>query len=207
MQGKRRHVIGLCAGLLMSAVTAAAFAQDAASAPAAAPAAAAPAGPRVSLQTSMGEIVLELDDKAAPKTVENFLAYVKAGHYKGTIFHRVIDGFMIQGGGFDKAMKQKPTRPPVRNEAENGLKNVRYSVAMARTADPHSATSQFFINVNDNAFLDYPGRDGWGYCVFGKVVKGMDVVDKIRAVEVGDNGMHKNVPKTPVAIESATLLK
>ncbi|WP_426076161.1 peptidylprolyl isomerase [Janthinobacterium sp. PSPC3-1] len=163
--------------------------------------------PHVALKTSMGEIVLELDQQKAPKSVANFLQYVKSGYYKGTVFHRVIDGFMIQGGGFDKNMKQKATKPAIQNEAQNGLQNVTYSIAMARTGDPHSATSQFFINVGNNGALDYPGRDGYGYTVFGKVIKGMDVVDKIKAVPVADKGPHQNVPVTPVVIESATLLK
>lgn len=174
---------------------------------AAAPATAVDPTPHVALKTSMGEIVLELDQEKAPKSVANFLQYVNSGYYKGTVFHRVIDGFMIQGGGFDKNMKQKPTKAPIKNEAQNGLHNVTYSIAMARTGDPHSATSQFFINVGDNGALDYPGRDGFGYTVFGKVVSGMDVVDKIKAVPVADKGPHQNVPVTPVVIESATLLK
>ncbi|HEU4818321.1 peptidylprolyl isomerase [Janthinobacterium sp.] len=174
---------------------------------AAAPATALDPTPHVALKTSMGEIVLELDQEKAPKSVANFLQYVKSGYYKGTVFHRVIDGFMIQGGGFDKNMKQKATKAPIRNEAQNGLQNVTYSIAMARTGDPHSATAQFFINVGDNGALDYPGRDGFGYTVFGKVIKGMDVVDKIKAVPVADKGPHQNVPVTPVVIESATLLK
>ena len=163
--------------------------------------------PHVALKTNMGEIVLELNQEKAPKSVANFLQYVKSGYYKGTIFHRVIDGFMIQGGGFDKNMKQKATRAPIQNEAQNGLQNVTYSIAMARTGDPHSATSQFFINVGNNGALDYPGRDGFGYTVFGKVVSGMEVVDKIKAVPVADKGPHQNVPVTPIVIESATLLK
>jgi peptidyl-prolyl cis-trans isomerase A (cyclophilin A) len=174
---------------------------------AAAPATALDPTPHVALKTSMGEIVLELDQEKAPKSVANFLQYVNSGYYKGTVFHRVIDGFMIQGGGFDKNMKQKATKAPVKNEAKNGLQNVTYSIAMARTGDPHSATAQFFINVGDNGALDYPGRDGFGYTVFGKVVSGMDVVDKIKAVPVADKGPHQNVPVTPVVIESATLLK
>jgi peptidyl-prolyl cis-trans isomerase A (cyclophilin A) len=165
------------------------------------------AAPQVSLQTSMGVIVLELDQEKAPLTVANFLQYVNSGHYKGTIFHRVIDGFMIQGGGFDKNMAQKSVNKPIKNEAQNGLRNSNYSIAMARTGDPHSATAQFFINVGDNAALDYPGRDGFGYTVFGRVIKGMDVVDKIKAVPVGDKGPHQNVPLTSVVIESAALLK
>lgn len=163
--------------------------------------------PHVALKTSMGEIVLELDPEKAPQSVANFLQYVNSGYYKGTVFHRVIDGFMIQGGGFDKNMKQKATKAPIKNEAQNGLQNVTYSIAMARTGDPHSATSQFFINVNNNGALDYPGRDGFGYTVFGKVVSGMDVVDKIKVVPVTDKGPHQNVPVTPVVIESVTLLK
>jgi peptidyl-prolyl cis-trans isomerase A (cyclophilin A)/peptidyl-prolyl cis-trans isomerase B (cyclophilin B) len=151
----------------------------------------------------MGDMVLELNADKAPKSVENFLQYVRSGHYNGTIFHRVIDGFMIQGGGFDKTMNQKPTRPAIENEAKNGLKNEPYTVAMARTANPNSATAQFFINVNGNKFLDYPGQDGAGYAVFGKVIKGMDVVDKIRAVQTGRNDM----PEKPVVIESASLAK
>lgn len=174
---------------------------------AAAPATALAPTPHVALKTSMGEIVLELNQEKAPQSVANFLQYVKSGYYKGTVFHRVIDGFMIQGGGFDKNMKQKATKAPIKNEAQNGLQNVTYSIAMARTGDPHSATAQFFINVNDNGALDYPGRDGFGYTVFGKVVSGMDVVDKIKAVPVADKGPHQNVPVTPVVIESATLLK
>ena len=163
--------------------------------------------PQVSLNTSMGEIVLELDQEKAPKSVANFLAYVKSGHYKGTIFHRVIDGFMIQGGGMDAKLKQKPTRAPVQNEAKNGLKNVTYSVAMARTADPHSATSQFYINVADNESLDYPGRDGFGYTVFGKVVSGQEVVDKIKGVLVDDVRGQQNVPVIPIVIKNATVVK
>jgi cyclophilin family peptidyl-prolyl cis-trans isomerase len=155
----------------------------------------------------MGVIVLELNQEKAPKTVENFLQYVNNGHYKGTLFHRVIDGFMIQGGGFDKNMMQKPTQAPVKNEAQNGLRNLPYSVAMARTGDPHSATAQFFINVGNNGALDYPGSDGFGYTVFGRVIKGMDVVEKIKSVPVANAGQHQNVPVTPVVIESATLLK
>lgn len=161
----------------------------------------------VSLKTNMGEIVLELYPDKAPKTVANFLQYVKTSHYNGTIFHRVIDGFMIQGGGFDKNMKEKPTNPPIENEAKNGLKNEAYTVAMARTMAPHSATAQFFINVKNNEFLDYPSRDGWGYCVFGKVVKGTDVVDKIKVIETTGNGMYQNVPVKPVVIETASVTK
>jgi peptidyl-prolyl cis-trans isomerase A (cyclophilin A) len=165
------------------------------------------AGPKVDLKTSMGDIVLELYPDKAPKTVANFLQYVKEGHYKGTVFHRVIDGFMIQGGGMDKQLQEKPTHAPIENEAKNGLKNATYTLAMARTGAPHSATAQFFINVNDNEALDYPSRDGWGYCVFGKVISGMDVVDKIKVVPTGNKGMYQNVPVKPVVIESATLVK
>lgn len=163
--------------------------------------------PQVSLKTNMGEIVLELNSEKAPKSVANFLRYVQDGHYKGTVFHRVIGSFMIQGGGFDKDMKQKPTKAAIENEAKNGLKNETYTVAMARTGDPHSATAQFFINVENNSALDFPGRDGWGYCVFGKVIKGMDVVDQIKQVPTADKGMHQNVPVKPVLIESASLIK
>lgn len=157
----------------------------------------------VILHTNHGRITLELDERPAPKTVANFLAYARAGHFDNTLFHRVIDGFMIQGGGFTPEFQQKPTRAPIENEAGNGLKNVRYSVAMARTSDPHSATAQFFINVSDNDFLDYrsPDAKGWGYCVFGRVVAGSDVVDRIKAVPTGNRGMHQNVPMQDVVIE------
>ncbi|GGC04177.1 peptidyl-prolyl cis-trans isomerase [Oxalicibacterium flavum] len=160
----------------------------------------------VILTTNHGNITIELDADKAPKTVENFLAYVNAGHYAGTIFHRVIDGFMIQGGGFEPGMKQKATREPIENEAKNGLKNETYTIAMARTAAPHSASSQFFINVNDNGFLDYPGQDGWGYCVFGKVTEGTDVVDKIRSVKTSRSGMFADVPVEDVIIEKAEVV-
>ena len=160
----------------------------------------------VQLTTNHGVIKLELNADKAPKTVENFLNYVKAGHYDGTIFHRVIDNFMIQGGGFEPGMKQKPTNAPVENEAKNGLKNEAYTVAMARTSDPHSASAQFFINVKNNSFLDYPGQDGWGYCVFGKVVEGQDVVDKIRAVQTTRSGMFSDVPAQNVMIEKAEIV-
>jgi len=163
--------------------------------------------PKVTLKTNMGNIVVELEPHKAPKTVENFLTYVKEGHYKGTIFHRVIDNFMIQGGGFDQKMVELPTHDPIENEAANGLKNVRYSIAMARRGDPHSATAQFFINVADNTMLDYPSRDGWGYCVFGKVVSGTEVVDKIKLVRTGNQGVYQNVPLEPVIIESVTINK
>jgi cyclophilin family peptidyl-prolyl cis-trans isomerase len=170
--------------------------------------AAAPASPRVALDTSKGRIVLELDGARAPKTVENFLAYVRAGHYDGTIFHRVIDGFMVQGGGFTAEMEQKPTRPPVGNEADNGLKNLRGTVAMARTMDPHSASAQFFVNTVDNAFLDHTAKDarGWGYAVFGKVVEGMEVIDAIAKVRTATRARMENVPVEPVLIQKATVL-
>ena len=163
--------------------------------------------PQVALKTTMGEIVLELDQEKAPKTVANFLAYVKSGHYKGTIFHRVIDGFMIQGGGMDAKLVTKKTNKPIKNESNNGLLNAPYTIAMARTGDPDSATSQFFINVADNTPLDYPGRDGFGYTVFGKVISGQDVVDKIKGVVVDDVKGQQNVPVVPIVITSATLLK
>ncbi len=160
----------------------------------------------VLLTTNHGDIKLELYADKAPKTVENFLAYVNAGHYNGTIFHRVIDGFMVQGGGFEPGMKQKPTNATVENEAKNGLKNEPYTVAMARTSDPHSASAQFFINVKNNSFLDYPGQDGWGYCVFGKVIEGQDVVDKIRSVKTTRSGMFADVPADDVIIEKAEVV-
>jgi peptidyl-prolyl cis-trans isomerase A (cyclophilin A) len=164
------------------------------------------ANPQVALKTTQGTIVLELDAAKAPKTVENFLQYVKDGFYDGTIFHRVIDNFMIQGGGMTADMREKPTRAPIPNEAKNGLKNVAGSIAMARTMDPHSASAQFFINTKDNTFLDYPSRDGWGYAVFGRVVEGMDVVRKIGKAATGNAGMHQNVPTTPIVVESAKLI-
>jgi peptidyl-prolyl cis-trans isomerase B (cyclophilin B) len=162
----------------------------------------------VELHTNHGVIKLELDAEKAPKSVENFLNYVKAGHYDNTVFHRVIDGFMIQGGGFEPGMKQKPTAEPITNEANNGLKNVNGSVAMARTNDPHSATAQFFINVNDNDFLNHssPTPQGWGYAVFGKVVEGMDVVEKIKKVKTGSKGFHQDVPADDVVIEKAVIV-
>ena len=163
---------------------------------------------KVRLDTSHGAIVLELDDDNAPATVANFLQYAQDGHYDDTVFHRVIDGFMIQGGGFAPGMKQKPTRAPVANEAGNGLKNRKYTVAMARTNDPHSATAQFFVNVADNDFLDYkgPSPQGWGYCVFGKVVEGTDVVDRIKGLPTGRSGFHENVPSDDVVIRKAEVL-
>ncbi|RZI75796.1 MAG: peptidyl-prolyl cis-trans isomerase [Variovorax sp.] len=164
------------------------------------------ADPRVKLTTSMGDIVVQLDPAKAPKTVANFLQYVKDKHYDGTVFHRVIDGFMVQGGGFTADMKQKPTRPPVPLEAGNGLKNDKYTIAMARTGDPNSATAQFFINVKDNAMLNAPNPDGHGYTVFGKVVSGADVVDKIRAARTGSKGGMGDVPLEPITIQSATVV-
>lgn len=161
---------------------------------------------KVRLQTSMGDVVLELDAAKAPKTVDNFLQYVKAGHYDGTVFHRVIPNFMVQGGGFTPDMVQKPTRAAIPLESRNGLSNARGTVAMARTGVPDSATAQFFVNVVDNAFLDQPNaRDGHGYAVFGKVVEGMDVVDRIKGVPTGSKGPHQNVPVQPVVITKATL--
>lgn len=160
----------------------------------------------VLLKTNHGNIKIELDAEKAPKTVENFLAYVQSGHYNGTIFHRVINNFMIQGGGFEPGMKQKATNEPIENEAKNGLKNEAYTIAMARTAAPHSASAQFFINVSNNSFLDYPGQDGWGYCVFGKVTEGTEVVDKIKAVKTTRSGMFADVPVEDVVIESAEVV-
>lgn len=172
------------------------------------PSPAADAPPRVKMITSKGDILIELDAKAAPKTVENFLAYVKDGFYEGTIFHRVIAGFMIQGGGFDAEMKQKATRPPIPNEADNGLSNRTGTIAMARTPDPHSASAQFFINVKDNAFLDHRGKtaQGWGYCVFGKVVEGLNVVRTIENVPTTSRAGMQDVPQEPVVIERAMVV-
>ncbi len=166
--------------------------------------------PKVQLHIKdYGDITLELDEDKAPKSVENFLTYVKKGHYDNTVFHRVIPGFMVQGGGFEPGMKQKPTAPEVENEATNGLKNNNYTVAMARTSAPHSATAQFFINIADNAFLNHtaPSAQGWGYAVFGKVIEGKDVVDKIKVVKTGRKGMHDDVPADDVVIEKATILE
>ena len=164
-------------------------------------------GPRVKLATSAGDILVELDQAKAPQTVENFLQYVKDKHYDGTVFHRVIDGFMIQGGGFTADMQQKPTRAPIPLEASNGLKNDRYTIAMARTGNPNSATSQFFINVKNNDSLNAPNPDGYGYTVFGRVVAGTEVVDKSRAVQTGNKGGMQNVPLEPIIIKSAALAK
>jgi len=165
--------------------------------------------PQVELHVKdYGVITLELDKDKAPKSVANFLSYVDKGHYNGTIFHRVIPGFMVQGGGMEPGMTQKPCQAPIENEANNGLKNANYTVAMARTGDPHSATAQFFINVADNGFLNHtaPSAQGWGYAVFGKVVSGSDVVDKIKAVKTGRKGFHDDVPKEDVVIEKAVAL-
>jgi peptidyl-prolyl cis-trans isomerase B (cyclophilin B) len=169
---------------------------------------AAAANPQVELRTSMGSIVLELDPEKAPQTVENFLQYVKSGQYDGTIFHRVIPGFMIQGGGMTPDMREKPTRGAIKNEASNGLRNTVGTVAMARTGDPHSATAQFFINVADNGFLDFrgPTQQGYGYAVFGKVVKGMDVVNRIAQVPTGTKAPHGDVPLKPIVIERAQIV-
>lgn len=178
-------------------------------APAAQPTATTSSMPRVTLSTNMGDIVVELNPEKAPLSSANFIEYVQSGQYNGTIFHRVIDNFMIQGGGFDVNMQEKPTRAPIQNEANNGLKNSRGTIAMARTGEPHSASSQFFINVKDNAFLDHtsPTPQGWGYTVFGQVVEGMDVVDKIKVVQTGNMGGHQNVPTQPIVINQAVLLK
>ncbi len=165
--------------------------------------------PYVELETTMGNIVIELNQEKAPNTVANFLEYVKSGHYDGTIFHRVIDGFMIQGGGMDANMKEKSTNAPIQNEADNGLKNEVGTIAMARTSDPHSATAQFFINVKDNSFLNFSGKNpqGWGYAVFGKVTEGMDIVNKIKGVPTGKYGFHADVPTTPVVIIHAKVIE
>ncbi|WP_422823607.1 peptidylprolyl isomerase [Variovorax rhizosphaerae] len=186
----RRAALALGAAALL---TGTAWAQDA-------------SAPRVKLATSMGDIVVQLDPAKAPKTVANFLQYVNEKHYDGTVFHRVIDGFMIQGGGFTPELKQKQTRAPIPLEASNGLKNDKYTIAMARTGDPNSATSQFFINVKDNAMLNAPSPDGHGYTVFGKVVAGTDVVDKIRATRTGAKGGMSDVPAEPIIIQSATVV-
>jgi peptidyl-prolyl cis-trans isomerase B (cyclophilin B) len=164
----------------------------------------------IKLHTNLGVIGVEVDTVNTPKTAQNFIDYVQSGHYDGTIFHRVINGFMIQGGGFAAGMKQKETKAPIENEAKQGiaagLKNTKGTLAMARTSDPHSASAQFFINVGDNDFLDYPGQDGWGYAVFGKVVEGMDVVEKIKGVPTGTNGFHRDVPVQDVVIERAEIV-
>ena len=163
---------------------------------------------RVLMKTLLGDMTLELDGEKAPATVATFVAYAEAGHYDGTIFHRVINNFMVQGGGFDSDMRQKATNDPITNEANNGLKNDRGTIAMARTMDPHSATAQFFINVSDNDFLNFSGENmqGWGYAVFGRVVEGEDVLDKIRAVPTGSKAGHQDVPNDPIVIESVTVV-
>jgi peptidyl-prolyl cis-trans isomerase B (cyclophilin B) len=161
----------------------------------------------IKLTTNHGDILVELDTEKAPETCANFEQYVREGHYDGTLFHRVIDGFMIQGGGMTPDFAPKPTRSPIENEADNGLKNVSGTLAMARTMDPHSATSQFFINVSDNGFLDYPGQDGWGYCVFGRVVEGMDVVNAIKGVQTGSRHGHQDVPVQDVILEQAIIVE
>ena len=159
----------------------------------------------ITLKTTLGDIVLELDHDKAPKTCANFEQYVRDGHFDGTIFHRVINNFMIQGGGFLPDMMQKATRDPIENEAKNGLSNATGTIAMARTMAPHSATAQFFINVKDNNFLDYPGQDGWGYCVLGKVTSGMDVIDAIKGVETTNRAGHSDVPVDPIVIDKAEI--
>lgn len=189
-----RHLITICSALFLLVAL---------------PGAAAAADPRVQMETSMGNIVLELNQKKAPISVNNFLQYVQQGFYEGTIFHRVIDGFMLQGGGFTQDYEKKYTGRAIKNEADNGLKNKRGTVAMARTGQPHSATSQFFINVADNRFLNHTAKtnQGWGYTVFGKVVEGMDVVDKIRRVKTGPGGrFRKDVPQTQMVIKKVTLI-
>ena len=193
----RRHIGPVLAALSLASTAALPTAQ-AADAPA--------AQPKVEFTTTLGSFVVQLDPARAPKTVANFLDYVKSGFYKGTIFHRVIPGFMVQGGGFTADMQKKPTRSPIPLESQNGLRNLRGTIAMARTSDPNSATSQFFVNVADNASLDYPKPDGYGYAVFGKVISGMNVIDKIVAVPTKDEGPFQNVPVKPIVIEDAKLL-
>ena len=190
----RRTLTLTLAGIVLTSASGLTMAQDAAK-------------PRVKFTTNMGEFVVELEPAKAPKTVENFLQYVADKHYEGTVFHRVIDGFMIQGGGFTADMQQKTNRAPIDLEAKNGLKNDRYTIAMARTGNPNSATSQFFINVANNDMLNAPQPDGHGYAVFGKVVQGQAVIDKIRTVPTGNRGMHQNVPTSAITITSAALIK
>lgn len=190
----RRNLTLTLAGIVLTSTSGLVMSQDAAK-------------PRVKFTTNMGEFVVELDPAKAPKTVENFLQYVADKHYEGTVFHRVIDGFMIQGGGFTADMQQKTNRAPIALEAKNGLKNDRYTIAMARTGNPNSATSQFFINVANNDMLNAPQPDGHGYAVFGKVVQGQAVIDKIRTVPTGNRGMHQNVPTSAITITSAALIK
>ena len=207
MISRRNSTLALASLALTALISIASPAQAQAPAAAAKPGPVAVQAPQVKLTTSLGDIVLELDPAKAPKTVANFLQYVQDKHYDGTVFHRVIDGFMVQGGGFTADMVQKPTRAPIALEAANGLKNDSYTVAMARTGVPDSATAQFFINVKDNAMLNAPQPDGHGYAVFAKVVQGKDVVDKIRAVPTGRKGGMQDVPTTPVTITSASVLK
>lgn len=204
MQQRRTFFTGIAGVALLLCGLLPLHARDAA--PVAGKPAQVAAVPKVALQTSMGKIVLELHPDKAPKSVANFLRYVEAGRYQDTIFHRVIEGFMIQGGGFNQAMVQQPGFAPIANEAANGLKNKRYTVAMARTADPHSASSQFFINTSDNASLDHPSPDGWGYAVFGTVVEGQKVVDRIEQTPTARQGAFQDVPVKPVIIQSARLL-
>ena len=197
-------------GALRGAVAALALALTVALAPAGLQAAAQPAAdPVVKLETSLGDIVLRLDARKAPITVANFIQYVKSGHYDGTVFHRVIKDFMIQGGGMTPELKEKRTVAPIRNEADNGLRNQKYTIAMARTSDPHSASAQFFINTKNNDFLDFKAKtpQGWGYAVFGKVIQGQNVVDKIEAVTTGRKGHYEDVPVTPVIIKKAEVLE
>ena len=193
----RQHIAPVIAalGLVSAAAASAAQAADAAA-----------AQPKVEFTTTLGNFIVQIDPARAPKTVANFLDYVKSGFYKGTIFHRVIPGFMVQGGGFTPNMQQKPTRAPIPLESQNGLRNLRGTIAMASTSDPNSATSQFFVNVADNASLDYPKPDGYGYAVFGKIVSGMDVIDKIVAAPTKNEGPFQNVPVKPIVIEDAKLL-
>ena len=184
----RRHLVRLLVIGLMSGISCLAFADN---------------PPRVAMKTNMGEMVIELNPEKAPISVKNFLEYTREGFYNGTIFHRIISGFMIQGGGFDEKFQEKPTRDPIKIESKNGLRNKQYTIAMARTSDPDSATAQFFINAVDNRFLDFPGRDGWGYAVFGKVISGTEVVDKIQRVKPGADGL----PSPKVVIESVTVIE
>lgn len=212
-QPSRRRAVGafVLAGMLAAAGPAAAQSAQPASSPTsqATDRNSMSQAPRVKIETSMGDMIIALNAEKAPKTVDNFLTYVREGFYDNTVFHRVINGFMIQGGGFEPGMKQKPTHAPVDNEADNGLKNNRYTLAMARTSDPHSATAQFFINVADNDFLNFkaPTANGWGYAVFGEVVEGADVVDNIKDVRTGNRGFHQDVPTDVIVIEKATLVE
>jgi len=206
MSISKRKTLWSLTALLFSAITTIAHAQDTAPQTETKESTEV-AAPKVKLNTSFGDIMVQLDPVKAPKTVKNFLSYVEEKFYDGTIFHRVMDGFMIQGGGFTPNMRQKPTKPPVTSESNNGLKNDVYTIAMARSNDPNSATAQFFINVSNNDSLNAPSPDGYGYTVFGKVIQGQDVVDKIKAVPTGNKGVHQNVPKEPISIISATLIE